>query len=140
MPPSIQFFAQAAALTPNHWSMPDTITSHFSREGHKDYFLNTIISYVKSLYDILHLWRIRVIDGAVADLSSISMDYLYPLSLLQQAILSNIMGALAARRDFEQQGGHSSSIDWQKYRVLLGKPGTGKSQVTDSGHPSCHRN
>jgi len=39
------------------------------------------------------------------------------------------MGALAARRDCQQQGGHSSSIDWQKYRVLLGKPGTGKSQV-----------
>ena len=39
------------------------------------------------------------------------------------------MGALAARRDCEQQGDHSFSIAWQKYQVLLGKPGTGKSQV-----------
>lgn len=40
-----------------------------------------------SLHDILHLWKIRVLDGGVSDLTSISMERIYPLSSLQTTIL-----------------------------------------------------
>lgn len=79
-----------------------------------------------SLHDILHLWTIRAVDGGVTDLTFISMEHLYPLSPLQRAILVDIMGTLTGRRQSQEDGADSS---WQKYRVLLGKPGTGKSQV-----------
>lgn len=91
--------------------------------------MNTLVSYVRSLYDIMELWRRRVIEGTVADVSSVSIEYLYPLSPLQRAILTDLTEALAARRDPSEESHHPSPDMWQKYRVLLGKPGTGKSQV-----------
>ena len=49
MPSTIAYFAQSAVLTPECWNTSDTITAFFEKEGHKDYFINTIVSYVHSL-------------------------------------------------------------------------------------------
>ena len=73
MPETIKHFSQCVALTPQFWDTADTITSQFEHEGHKSYFINTIVSYVQSLHDILHLWRIRAVTNQVADLSSLSL-------------------------------------------------------------------
>ena len=131
MPESIKHFAQSAALTPQYWDTADTITTQFEHDGHKSYFIQTIVSYVKSLHDILHLWRIRVVTNQVGDLSSISLQSLYPLSPHQSAILADITAALSCRQSLMSQDNHSDPADssWQKYCLLLGKPGTGKSQV-----------
>ena len=131
MPNSIKHFAQSIALTPQFWDTADTITAEFEHEGHKSYFINTIVSYVQSLHDILYLWRIRVVTHQVTDLSSLSMESLYPLSPHQTAILSDITAALSSRQSSVSDDNHSAASDsiWQKYRLLLGKPGTGKSQV-----------
>lgn len=51
MPKSIQFFSQAVALLPETWQSPDTITNQFEHEGHKEYFVRTIVAYVSSLHD-----------------------------------------------------------------------------------------
>lgn len=89
------------------------------------------MSYVHSLFDILHLWRIGVVTANITDPSSISVETLYPLSPHQTAILADITTALSARGATLHQ--HNSSGEntatWEKFRVLLGKPGTGKSQV-----------
>ena len=56
---------------------------------------------------------------------------LYPLSPHQTAILRDITTALQARQTtlHERQSATHNSGTWEKFRVLLGKPGTGKSQV-----------
>ena len=95
MPETIKHFSQCVALTPQFWDTADTITSQFEHEGHKAYFINTIVSYVQSLHDILHLWRIRVVTNQVADLSSLSLQSLYPLSPHQSAILADITATLS---------------------------------------------
>ena len=130
MPSSIAYFAQSAAVTPDSWNSSDSITAFF-KEGHKDYFINTIVSYVHSLYDILHLWEIGVLSADISDASCISVERLYPLSPHQTAILRDITTALQARQttlDQHQSATHNSAT-WEKFRVLLGKSGTGKSQV-----------
>ena len=131
MPETIKHFSQCVALIPQFWDTADTITSHFEHEGHKAYFINTIVSYVQSLHDILHLWRIRVVTNQVADLSSLSLQSLYPRSPHQSAILADITAALSCCQSLLSEDNHSEGADsnWQKYRLLLGKPGTGKSQV-----------
>ena len=126
MPKLIQFFAQAISLAPDHWSTAEQITSRFHSEGHKNYFLNTIVSFVMSLYDILHLWRIRVVDGEVGPLSSLSIKRLYPLSPLLSATLGDIVSTLESRKESQA---HHVDTSWQNFRVVLGKPGTGKCQV-----------
>ena len=130
-PETIKHFAQSIAFTPQNWDTAETITAEFEHEGHKAYFINTIVSYVQSFYDILYLWRNRVITNQVGDLSSLSLDSLYPLSPHQTAILTDITAALSSRQSSVFDDNHPAASDssWQKYRLLLGKPGTGKSQV-----------
>ena len=67
-PKSIQFFSQAVALLPETWQSPDTITNQFEHEGHKEYFVRTIVAYFSSIHDVLYLWCIRVVTGDVSDL------------------------------------------------------------------------
>ena len=76
MPSTIAYFAQCAVLTPESWNTSEAITAFFENEGHKDYFINTIVSYVHSLYDILHLWRIGVVTSDITDVSSICVERL----------------------------------------------------------------
>ena len=131
MPDTIKHFAQSIALTPQYWDTAETITAEFEHEGHKAYLINRIVSYVQSLHDILYLWRIRVITNQVGDLSSLSLDSLYPLSPHQTAIIADITAALSSRQSSLSDDNHSAASDssWQKYRLLLRKPGTGKLQV-----------
>ena len=131
MPCSIAYFAQSAAITPESWNTSDAITTFFEKEGHKDYFINTIVSYVHSLYDILHLWRIGVVSADITDAASISVERLYPLSPHQNAIFTDIKGALSTRQSIldHQESPTQNTATWEKFRVLLGQPGTGKSQV-----------
>lgn len=63
MPSSIRHFAQAVTLQPEKWSTPEQVRSQFEQEGHRSSFLTTIVAYVLALHDILHLWRLRVVDG-----------------------------------------------------------------------------
>ena len=108
MPDTIKHFAQSVALTPQYWDTADTITTEFEHAGHKAYFINTIVSYVQSLQHILHLWRIRVLTNQVGDLSSLSLQSLYPLSPHQSAILADITAALSCRQSLLSQDNHST--------------------------------
>ena len=166
MPCSIAYFAQSAAITPESWNTSDAITTFFEKEGHKDYFINTIVSYVHSLYDILHLWRIGVVSADITDASSISVERLYPLSPHQTAIFTDIRigvvsaditdassisverlyplsphqtaiftditAALSTRQSIldHHQSPTQNTATWEKFRVLLGKPGTGRRRLT----------
>ena len=123
MPDTIKHFAQCIALTPQYWDTAETITAEFEHEGHKANFINTIVSYVQSLHDILYLWLIRVVTNQVGDLSSLSLESLYPLSPHQTAILADITAALSTHQSSVSDDNHSAAADssWQKYRVLLGK-------------------
>lgn len=86
-----------------------------------------------ALHDIMYLWRIRVVDQNIGSLHALSVESLYPLSPYQRAIFQDIVSCLAKRQRFLDRSADpcdsSSSSDWAKYRVLCGKPGTGKSQV-----------
>lgn len=63
------------------------------------------------------------------------MEGLYPLSPHQNAIFQDIVGSLAQHQRFLDRSADPdpSSSDWAKYRMLRGKPGTGKSQVLIRG-------
>ena len=132
MPSCIRHFVQAVTLQPERWTTPEQIRSQFEEEGHRSSHLTTIVAYVLALHDILRLWRLRVVDGRIGTLQSISIQQLYPLSLYQTAILQDIIQSVEERQSFLDQTSHpasSSNQQWSKFRVLLGKPGTGKSQV-----------
>lgn len=132
MPFSIRHFSQAVVLCPDKWTTGSQITSQFHHEAHRQSFITTIVAYVMALHDIMYLWRIQVVDQNIGSLHALSVESLYPLSPHQKAIFQDIVSCLAKRQrflDISSDPCDSSSSDWTKYRVLCGKPGTGKSQV-----------
>ena len=71
-------------------------------------------------------------DGRIGSLQSRSIEQLYPLSPYQTAIYQDIVDCLAQRKRYLKESFEdlaNSTDHWWEYRVLLGKPGTGKSQV-----------
>ena len=132
MSSSIRHFAQAVTLQPDQWTTPEQIRSKFEEEGHHSSFLTTIVAYVLALHNIFHLWTLRIVDGRIGTLQTVSIQQLYPLSPHQTAIFQDIIQSVETRQTFlkDTSEQHSSSNnDWSKYGVLSGKPGTGKSQV-----------
>ena len=130
MPHVVKFFSQAAALQPGNWTTAEQIRSQFQYEGHRDHFITTVVAYVMALHDALHLWRIRVVDSNVSILNAVSIERVYPLSPLQMSIFQDIKVCLAKRKERQHNSLRpSEEADWAKYRVIMGKPGTGKSQV-----------
>ena len=134
MPPAIQHFSQAVTLMPQSWSTTEQIRGQFDHEGHRSSFLTTLVAYVMTLHDVYDLWSRRIMDSCIVCLQTRSVERLYPLTPFQRAIYEDIVGSLGERQRFLQEaddGVLSGSVDhsWRKYCVLLGKPGTGKSQV-----------
>ena len=132
MPVPIQYFSQALTLRPQWWSRPEQIRDQFQHEGHRTSFVTTLVSYVMALQNVYHLWQRCIVDARISCLLTRSVERLYPMSALQTAVYQDIMDSLAQRQAFVDQHANSGpEIDhcWRKYRVLMGKPGTGKSQV-----------
>ena len=146
MPVPVRFFSQAVALCPHNWTTSDQILRQFEFEGHRSSYLTTVVAFVHALHDILFLWQRRVVDGRIGSLQARTIERLYPLSPFQTAVYRDIVDSLAQRKSFLDRRSSSSSssissasisspsissasCSWSKYRVLLGKPGTGKSQV-----------
>ena len=130
MPHVVKFFSQAAALQPGNWTTAEQIRSQFQYEGHRDHFITTVVAYVMALHDALHLWRIWVVDSNVSILNAVSIERVYPLSPLQMSIFQDIKDCLAKRKERQHNSRRpSEEADWAKYRLIMGKPGTGKSQV-----------
>ena len=95
MPEGIKFFSQAEVLQPDNWSTGEQIRTQYQ-------FLTTIVAYVMALHNVLHLWRIRVVDSNVSILNSISIERVYPLSPFQCTIFQDVLVSLQKRKEFHQ--------------------------------------
>ena len=138
---AIQFFSQAINLCPERWTSSSQILSQFDLEGHRSHHLTKLVGIVHPLHDILFLWQLRVVDSRIGSLHSRSLKRFYPLSPFQTSLFRDIVDSLAQHQRFLDQGGSrvpstqssshfsSSSSSSSTDRVLLGKPGCGKSQI-----------
>ena len=135
LPPPVEHFAQAVEKLPHIWNSQDAIRAVLEPEGHKAHFVTTVLSYVQSLHDILRLWRVRLVDRTLDYPVARVTSQLYPLSVQQTAIFHVLCQELRSRREHyirerrrPIQPTYQSS-HWTSFHTLLGKPGTGKSQV-----------
>ena len=85
--------------------------------------MNTIIYYIESLQDIYTMWQLGGIDNTFATLQRSDFAMQYPLSPQQRAVYMRYYSLVQARQKTEE------SEDYMKYQLLLGCPGTGKTQV-----------
>ena len=45
------------------WSDKGKVRTYFQNRGHKESFVEMMVSYIQSLADLLHLWQRRVLTG-----------------------------------------------------------------------------
>ena len=159
LPIQIKHFACAYTLMNDTWSSSEQVRSLFSQQGHKETFVQTMVSHVDSLTDLFHLWQRRVLTGidvTVAERHAIDAIR----DPIQNQALLHIKACLRKRDDYydrldptlvedapddddetddnlqDNQQRHiavrppnptDDAVDWRKFVLLTGKPGTGKT-------------
>ena len=155
LPVGIKHFAAAFSLRPELWTNETPIREHFSLMGNKDEYVDTLIAYVKSKRDFLHLWQHRIIDG-LSDLSLLpDLNVVSDFSPEQLRVHSLVEKFLSQRQEFYddipeaeydsdnqsldsdpeyaiderniQTLPSTSGDDWRKFLLIRGKSGTGKT-------------
>lgn len=141
LPEPIKHFVPASEKLQHILGSRDAILQCLSSESHKRSYLDTIILYIQSLQDIYTLWQLGAIDNTFATSERSQFEIQYPLSPQQRAIYTRYYSLVQARqRDIygtwstagspsSNQLADDNSKDYQKYQLLLGCPGTGKTQV-----------
>ena len=141
LPKPIKHFVPAKEKLPNILGSRDTILEYLSSKSHKRSYLDTIVLYMQSLEDLYTLWQLGVIDNTFATSERSQFEMKYPLSPQQRAIYSRYLSLVQTHRcqiygtwsprdsSSTNQLAEENSTDHLKYQLLLGCPGTGKTQV-----------
>ena len=141
LPKPIKHFVPAKEKLPNILGSTDTILEYLLSESHKRSYLDTIVLYMQSLEDLYTLWQLGVIDNTFATSERSQFEMKYPLSPQQRAIYSRYLSLVQTHRrqihgtwsprdsSSTNQLAEENSTDHLKYQLLLGCPGTGKTQV-----------
>ena len=140
LPEPIKHFVPAREKLPNILGSRETILHYLSSESHKRSYLDTIVLYMQSLQDIYMLWQLGVSDNTFATSERSQFEMQYPLSPQQRAIYSRYLSLVETGRQIcgtcspgssssTNQLTDENSTDYLKYQLLLGFPGTGKTQV-----------
>ena len=141
LPEPIKHFVPAREKLPHILGSRETILEYLSSESHKGSYLKTIVLYIQSLQDIYALWQLGVTDCTFASSERSQFEFQHPLSPQQQAIYSRYLSLVETRRRSiygtwstpasrsTQEVTDPNSSDYAKYQLLLGCPGTGKTQV-----------
>ena len=153
LPNQIRHFAAALHLRPEMWHDEKKVEHFLNLQGHKDHYISTAVSYVRSRVHFFNLWQRQIIGSLQVEnfASEIETSTLSP----QQARGKNLVRDLLQKRtthyddvpevqsvseDEEEYpeereiaaSSISTGMDWQKYILIKGKSGTGKSHVRSS--------
>ena len=97
MPVHLKYFA-SASLFLEKWNDMSTIRHHFEMEGHKNHYIETVLSYVASLNHMLFLWRLNVIKShQLLDTAGAVANFHSGLQGKQLAIFQHFKTAIACR-------------------------------------------
>ena len=138
----------------------NSVQAQFERQGHKQFYVNTLCSHIASLPDTVHMWHKGVFTKQQLSLVESGNAEMFPLDSVQSGIFNHVMGCLYERDEFYSNGdvesfcsddegeevcnvetcvdeGGLKSTDWSKCMLITGKPGMGKSRVLLSLIEKC---
>ena len=64
IPEQIRHFAVAMDFRSEVWQNENAIREHFSIAGYKSDYIETLMSFIRSKRDFVHLWKRRVLQGS----------------------------------------------------------------------------
>ena len=129
-PAQIVYFYKAQFLMPTEFSDGASFASTLDVYGHKQYFLDSVSSFVQSLIDLNNSYRRQLLPESSLGLPSQAT----PPGALQlhgnQLVFYNYFRRIVEQREDYLLTGIATAdteVDWQRFPLLLGRPGTGKS-------------
>ena len=154
LPRQIRFFASAFSRMNDFWSQSEHVRQYFCNQGHKEIFVETILSHVASMTDFFRLFQRRVITG-----NDIPRDIAHAEEAVNDPVQHRVLQAvgICLRRrdnyyneldqhvmeessdtseedidldlpDVAPTASHTENLDWKKFILVTGKPGTGKTR------------
>ena len=134
------------------WKDSKKVSEHFSLQGNKAHYVDTMVAFVRSRIDLLHLWQRKVIGA----LQSAPIENKYDLANLneqQKQVVSLVDNFLSQREDSfndipeaiatsdnEDEADDNSEIVDTHTAVVKGHPGTGKSHALKAVISKCLTN
>ena len=158
LPEQFRYFSCAVANRASEWADVNAAKTHFEKLGHRDYYINNLLSHIQSLLDILKLWQRQVLNKTNF-IECLNPADVHPLDEHQRAIFRRITHSMTCRNDYyssadeytdvsddedidllleseetsEDEATSSSTplptVDWKKFILISGEAGTGKSQI-----------
>ena len=74
LPDTIKFFSAAYTLMNDFWSNSENICCYLIEQGHKSWFVKTVLAHVASLADYFKLWQRQVLQSPHVATSSLPID------------------------------------------------------------------
>eukprot|EP00112_Aurelia_sp_Birch-Aquarium-sp1_P011530 Seg2423.4 transcript_id=Seg2423.4/GoldUCD/mRNA.D3Y31 product="hypothetical protein" protein_id=Seg2423.4/GoldUCD/D3Y31 len=129
LPEQILYFHKAAALMPQTFTDAAVLCAEIDSEGDKQYFLDTIESYITSLIHINNLFRQQLLPPSTTYRTNASLPSLSPLQGNQLVLFTYFKQIIEAReRGILSDGMETTEdVDWKKFPLIVGRPGTGQS-------------
>eukprot|EP00795_Rhopilema_esculentum_P003594 gene3594-12991_t len=125
IPVQILHFNTAVRLMPDTFITVNKFMDSFENEGHKKHFLETISSFLQSLIDMNNLYRRHLLSPSSNPLPSSSHDG--RLQGGQLTVFNKFKDILEIRDRSFISPIDDSALDWKKFPLILGKPGSGKT-------------
>ena len=130
LPFQILYFHKAHLLMGNTFIDGPTFAATLEVYGHKQYYLRTISSYIQSLIDLNNFYRRQLLSSA-STLPQTSITSAQALELRgNQLVFYNYFKEIVENREqslLSTNNTVDSDVDWKRFPLVLGKPGTGKS-------------
>lgn len=140
LPDDLKYVASCFVNMPQSFS-DEQLKQMLQKEGHKSYFIDNVINYVKNLKNVYHLWKVQILRNQDF-LSSPTAPESFDLDPIQRSVVDALKLALTSRAQFysyssvigeehtqdTEQPSSSEVHDWSKIISITGKPGTGKTK------------
>ena len=129
LPEQILYFNKAAALLRDKFTNAADFCAEIETEGHKQYFLDTLQSYITSLINMNNLYRRQLLPSLTSSQTDASLDSISPLRGSQLLFFTYFTQIIEAReRDILSDGMETTEdVDWKKFPLIVGRPGSGKT-------------
>ena len=128
--------------------MPETFRNaavfcaQIETEGHKQYFLDTLASYVESLIEMNNLFRRQLLPSFTPYRSNASFPSINPLQGSQSIFFTYFKKMIEAReRDIVSDGvEQNKDVHWKKFPLIVGRPESGKTLTIETCIEHCIAN
>ena len=57
----LKLFACAMYANGTFWGCREKVAAYLKMESHRDYYVETFVSYLGSMFDVYRLWRLKIV-------------------------------------------------------------------------------